>query len=638
MPRVNIRRHRSRQPSSLTAASQRVTPRSYSSFRSAASSGNGWQEDAWVYLEKVGELQYFVSWRAWAASRCCLVASALDDQGLPLGSIPDDDPNAETVRRIVSDIAGGASQQSSFIQRAGYLITTVGECWAGVIVRDASREKGPAGGPSLVDVDRPGFQREQWYVFGADQISSGPQGIELKLPDGTVHQYTPDSDVLFRVWSQHPKDPTKPISPIWSTRVVLHAIVQADATIKAANNSRLVGNGIMFVPQEMSLPQQDAPGAVPVGSPDLPDPAPFVEPSSAQQLQDLLFDVASTAKRDPESQAAMLPLIAAVPGEMIKNVNWIRPGSDIPETTLKIQEHDLVRLARGLEVEPERLLGRSGSNHWTAWAMDDNDVRIHVVPLVELIASALTTEVLRYSLTAEGIDPSQYVIWYDTTALTQDPDKTDEAREAFDRGALTAAALREHLGFDAEDGYDLTTPDGWVALALDKIAADPANAAVFMPIIEAAAARVGLEIAAPAALPAGIGGRPEDISEPDSEPPEPESAPEAPEPPLTAAMTVARLCVNRALELANKRRRTRADSALLRDVPIELAHTRMDPAPLSETSTLMRGWATGVNDTDLCDIGVDPAVFRSTVEAVTALALVSSSAPVLTPAMLRRIL
>lgn len=638
MPRVNIRRHRSRQPSSLTAASQRVPPRAFQSFRTSSASGKGWHEEAWLYLEKVGELQYFVSWRAWAASRCRLVASALDDQGAPLGSIPEDDPNAETVRRVVNDIAGGASGQTRVVQRAAYLLTVVGECWVAMVVRDPEREVGPAGGPLPVDVMRPGFQREQWYVFGSDQINSGPQGIELKLPDGTTHQYDSDADIFFRVWSEHPKDPSKPVSPIWSNRIVLHAIVQADATIKAANNSRLVGNGVMFVPQEMSLPTQNAPSAVPVGDPDLAAPDPFIEPNSAQQLQDLFFDVASTAKRDPESQAAMLPLIAAVPGEMIKNVNWIRPGSDIPETTLKIQEHDLMRLARGLEVEPERLLGRSSSNHWTAWAMDDNDVRIHVAPLIELIAAALTTEVLRYALVAEGIDPSQYVIWYDSTALTQDPDKTDEARDAFDRGAITAQALREHLGFDDEDGYDLDTPEGWVTLALDKIAADPANASIFMPIIEAAADRVGLEVRAPVALPAARTDAPEDSSEADSEPEESSSSTDGSDPPITAAaaMTVARLCVNRALELANKRRRTRSDAGALRGVPIELAHTRMDPAPLSETGGFMRGWSTGVVDDDLREMGLDPDVFRSTVEGVASLALATSSPPVLTQSMLRR--
>lgn len=604
--------------------------------------GMNWQEDAWKYLEKVGELQYFVSWRAWSASRCRLVASALDDQGAPTGSLAEDDPNADRVRKIVNDIAGGVSGQAKLIHRQAYLLSVPGECWVGMVVRDPAREKTPDGNQIPVDINRPGYQREQWYVFGREQISSTTTGIALKLPDGAQHEFNPEVDILFRVWDEHPQDPSKPVSPIWSTRDVLSGIVMADATIKSANNSRLVGNGILFVPQEMSLPQQAAPIAIPVGTEDTFDPVPEMASNAAQQLTDLLYEVASAAKRDPESQAAMLPIIAAVPGEMIKNVNWIRPGNDVPETTLKIQDADIRRLAMGLDVAPERLLGMSQGNHWSAWAIDDSDVKIHVAPVVEIIASALTQEILREKLAQEDIDPDAYVVWYDTTALTQDPDKTDEAKDGFDRGAISSRALREHLGFDDEDGYDFATADGWIELALDKIAQDPSNAAVFMPILEAAAAKVGLEVAAPApALPPG---QPvEDMQDPaDAEPAaEPTSSDDAQDAPVTAsmtfaAMTIARMCVNRALELANKRRRTRAQSSVFRDIAIELAHTRMEPVPASVVPSMISGWDNALEDDDISGLRIAPETFRAMVESVATVALVTSSPPVLTQSMLRR--
>lgn len=600
--------------------------------------GKSWQDEAWLYLEKVGELEYFVSWRASSASRCRIVASALDDQGAPTGTIPDDDSNAEAVRKIVSDIAGGVSGQIKIMHRAAYLLTIVGECWVGLVVRDASRETANGTNELPVDITRPGYQLEQWYVFGREDIKSAQSGIELKLPDGTKHEFNPEVDLLFRVWDEHPKDPSKPVSPVWSNRDVLASIVRAAAAVDQAHNSRLIGNGIMFVPQEMSLPNQVAPTALPVGQTDTNDPVPFFEPNAAQSLQDLLFDVAAAAKKDPESQAANLPIVAAVPGDMIKNVAWLRAGSDIPETTLKIEEFDIRRLATGLHVAPERLLGMSQGNHWTGWLIDESDVKVHIAPVVEIITSAMTQEVLRQKLAEEGIDPDAYVVWYDASSLTQDPDKTDEARDAFDRGALTAKALREHLGFDDEDGYDLTDADGWIELALDKITLDPANASVFFPIIEAAAAKVGLEVKAPtAALPPGAETTQPEDDPADSEPEEPTTAPEEDEPPLTAAaMTIARLCVNRALELANKRRRTRSAAELYRGVPIELAHTRLEPVPLPEAADLIKGWTTGVVDDDLRELGMHPAAFRAMVEGVASLALVTASPPVLTKTMVRR--
>jgi hypothetical protein len=600
-----------------------------------------WQEDAWKFIEAVGELQYYVSWQSNSVSRCRMVASALDDNGAPTGTLLEDDPNAETVRQIVSDIAGGAAGQAKILKRAAYLLAVVGECWIGLVVRDPAREESNDGNMLPVDITRPGFQLEQWFVFGQQQIGSSANTIELKLPDGTKHEFNPDVDILFRVWSEHPADPSLPVSPIWSNRAVLHEIVQSTATIDNANKSRLIGNGLLFVPQEMSLPQQTAPVALPSGETDSLTPTPFFEPNTAQTLQDLLFDVASTAVREPDSLASMLPIVAGVPGEQTKNIQWLRPATEVPETALKTRTDAIRRLAMGLDVAPERLLGMgANSNHWSAALIDDGDVKVHVAPMAELICSAFTQEILREKLADEGIDPSQYIVWYDTTGLTQDPDKTDEAKDGFDRGAISGRALREHLGFDDEDGYDLESSDGWIELALDKIALDPANAAVFMPILQAAAEKVGLEIREPqAALPAAPDAQPEDQPPvDDTQPPEPAQPPadSAPASVNAAAMTVARLCVNRALELANKRRRTRSNAELFRDVPIEKAHLRLEPVQMCEVDELIRGWATGVSDADLMAMELEPSAFRSMVGGIAAICLVTSTLPVVTSSMLRR--
>lgn len=616
--------------------------RNPTSFRSSpvGRAGNNWQDEAKYYIEKVGELEYYVSWRAASASRCRMTASALDDQGAPTGSLDPDDPNAQRVQEIVQGIAGGVSGQIKIMHRAAYLLSSVGECWIGVVLRDASREIS-IDGPGIlpVDLNRPGYELEQWYVFGRDEIKAGNNTVELKLPDGTRHTLNPDVDVLFRVWDEHPFDPSKPVSPIWSNRDTLAGIVQADATIKASNNSRLNGNGVMFVPQEMSLPDQAAPAPLPLGQTDTNEPDPFFEPNSAQKLQDLLYDVAAEARRDPNSAAAQNPIIAAVPGELIKYVAWLRAGTDVPETTLKIEEFDIRRLATGLHVAPERLLGMSEGNHWSGWLIDEMDVKVHIAPVVEIVVTAFTQEVLREKLALEGIDPNAYIVWYDSSALTQDPDKTDEAKDAFDRGVISSASLRLHFGFDEEDGYDFSTADGWVQFAIDRIGADATNAAMFLPILEQALGKLGLEMASPqAALPAADAEDEEDPA--DAEPEEPDSDPadEDPAPPVqAAAMTVARLCVNRALELANKRRRTRADHGRYRDVPIELAHTVLDPVSMTEAADLVKGWSSGLTDEDLVGLHLSPASFRSMVEGVAGLALVTSSAPVLTPSMLRRI-
>jgi hypothetical protein len=641
VPQVKIRRRSGRQRNSLTAAAQRVDAGNSSTFRKSMTTGDDWQADAWRYLQAVGEFQYFVSWRSWSASRCRLVASAMDEQGEPTGGIPDDDPLAAEIRKIVNDIASGITGQAKLVRRTAYLLSVVGECWIGMVVRDPSREEVPGGQPLPTDLNRPGFQREQWYVFGKDQIAASSQEIQLKLPDGTKHTFDPNIDILFRVWDEHPKDPSLPISPAWSTLDALNEIVQATATIDQANNSRLIGNGLLFVPQEMSLPNPQAPVARPVGSPDINVPVPTFLPNSSQQLQDMLYDVASTAKKDQNSMAAMLPIVAGVPGELIKSVQWLRPSTEVPETAIKTRNDAIRRLAMGLDVAPERLLGVSEGNHWSAWAIDEQDIKIHVAPVVELICNAITQEVLRQKLAELGIDPDAYLVWYDTTALTQDPDKTEEAKDSFDRGAINARALREHLGFDDADGYDLETREGWLQLAMDKIAADPAaNAPVFGPILEKLLDSFQFELGTPAPAAIAPQADADEDAPADSEPEEPADDPADADPPeVTAAagVTIARLCVNRALELANKRRRTRTNASLFRDIAIERAHTILEPVEMAAVPDLIKGWDTGVDDADLCQLGLNASAFRSAVYGVAAIALATSSDPVVTNSMLRRL-
>ena len=610
------------------------------SFKSSpmGSAAGDWQEEAWRYLELVGELAYYASWRASSASRVRFVASELGPDGKPTGNISDDNPEAERVRQIVNDIGGGSAGQGQILKRGVYLLTIPGEYWAAMLVRDPSREEQADGSPgtSLVPsaVLGPAAVPEQWYVFNRDEIKTKGEDVVLTLPDGTKHVFDPKNDIMFRVWEPHPKNATLPISAVWSNRVVLNEIVRSTATIDNAAKSRLVGNGLMFIPQEMSLPNQVAPSALPVGASDTNAPDPAWEPSTSQELQDLIYEVASTAIKDPDSLAALLPIIASGPGEWIKNIQWLRPSSDIPETALKTRNEAIRRLAMGLDVAPERLLGMGeNSNHWTAWLTDENDVRVHIAPPVETICAAYTQEVLRPALVEEGIDPLKYVIWHDDTDLTQDPDKKDEARDAHDRGALSSAALRAHLGFDDADGYDLTTKEGWAELAMDKASKDPTLIPLLAPLLGALVA----DVQAPATAPQGELEPAPPAEEPEAEdqPEEPESVPEG-ETANAAAITVARLCVNRALELANKRRRTRTNAEVFRDIAIELAHTRMEPVPYGDVDKLIEGWSSGLSDTDLRRIGLDPSAFRALVRGVVTVSLVTSTQPVLTMSMLRR--
>ena len=546
---------------SLTAASQLLDDPGSSFKNRFTSSRSDWQDDAWDMLDAVGELRYYVAWRSNSCSRVRLIASELDPgTGLPTGECD----NARVVE-IVKAVAGGTLGQAQMLKRAVESLTVSGELWV-VIVAE-------------------GDGTETWLALTRDEIKTKGRTVEVIRPDGTVHEVVPGRDTMFRVWNPRPRKASEADSPVRAAMDSLREIVRTTKTISNASKSRLIGNGVVFVPHEMSLPATSTVSNSPYES-DAVTGTPAV-----QQLQELLFQVAQTAYDDEDSMAALIPMFAAVPGEQVKNVSHLKFDNSITDIAIKTRNDAIARLAMGLDVSPERLLGLGAtSNHWSAWAIGDEDVRLHIVPPVELVCNALTDQVLRQVLEREGIDSTRYTVWYDASALTADPDLTDEATNAFDRGVITADAYREFLGL-GDTGYDFTTMEGWQQWARDRVSVDPTLIKTLAPLIDE------LEDIKPEPPP--------QLPPPPQQPPVEQDTEHEPQTEQqTAHRAVVDLMVGRALELAGKRRRTRVDYERLRDVPMHQTHRYMDAVPTDAISDLIRGWDTALDDEVLSRLGL----------------------------------
>lgn len=549
------------------AASQPITDPA-TSFRSTMGSSreDDWQADAWDMLDLVGELRYYVGWRSSSASRVRLIASELDpDTGLPTGECEND-----RVNEIAKAIAGGPLGQGQLLKRGTECLTVPGEFWVAIIINDSGEE--------------------QWVVLTADEIKRKGQDVEITLPDGSKHEIDTSRDTMFRVWNPRPRKASDADSPVRSTLDSLREIVRTTKTISNASKSRLIGNGVVFVPQEMSLPPVSPLSSGP-GESEGDESRPAV-----QQLQELLWQVANTAYDDEDSMAALIPMFATVPGDQVKNVSHLKFDNSVTDIAIKTRNDAIARLAMGLDVSPERLLGLgTNSNHWTAWAIGDEDVRLHIVPPVEVICNALTDQVLSRMLVAEGIpNPEKYVLWHDASVLTADPDKTDEATNAFDRGAITAEAYREFLGL-GDTGYDLSTLEGWQEWAKDRVSVDPALSD--KPFVKGLLMSIGTldSVDMPSPPPAidqapppppGTEVNPQQEPQTENNPPPDQQQAAV----LSSEDALVEVMVNRALELAGKRRRTRSDYERLRDVPMHETHRYMQPVDTREVATLIRGW------------------------------------------------
>ncbi|WIC89989.1 portal protein [Gordonia phage Sisko] len=589
--RIVRRRPASVGRTSLTAASAPVEDASKTFKSSMAGGRDSWQNAAWDMLDSVGELRYYVGWRASSCSRVRLVASDIDpDTGLPTGNTEN-----KRVQEIAKAIAGGPLGQAQLIRRMVECLTVPGETWVAIIH--------PPDG-------------EEWVALSTEEVKVRNKETIIERADGSEYTIRKPADSLFRVWNPKPRRAKLADSPVRATLDPLREIVRTTKTISNASKSRLIGNGVVFVPQEMSLPSQNqltptTPGA-PVPGPE--DLVPTFEGNSAVgQLQELLFQVAQTAYDDEDSLAALIPMFASVPGEAVKNVHHLKFDNSVTEIAIKTRNDAIARLAMGLDVTPERLLGLgSNSNHWSAWQIGDDDVRLHISPPIELICQALYAQAMSKVLESEGIDPAQFILWYDASVLTADPDLTDEATAAFDRGAITAEAYRDFLGLGAT-GYDLSNLKGWQDWAKDRVSAKPELITTLAPLLGD-----DVEIAAPAAPPAVEQGDDEPEEEPVDVEAEPDTEDDGPPPADTASLARAEdgivdVFVGRALELAGKRRRTRADHARLRAVPMHETHRYMTPVGDRDVEGLVKGWDSLLDSSGLLRMGLDPDRVRQAV-------------------------
>lgn len=582
----------------LTAASAPIDNPGKTFKNQVSLSGRmGWQTEAWELLDTVGELRYYTSWRSNACSRVRLVASELDEQGMPTGECAN-----ERVRQIVNGIAGNALGQSQLIKRAVECLTVVGEVWVAILYRPNSPVSG------------------EWMAFSRDEIKKKGERVTVEMPDGTDYELNTATDSIFRTWTSHPRRAQEADSPVRASLDSLREIVRTTRKIRNADNSRLIGNGVVFVPQEMSLPMAASPVAADKPDGSLP-PVALQGIPAVQELQELLFNVAKVSFEDEDSFAAMIPIFASVPGDFIGKIEHLTFDNQITDLAIKTRNDAIARLAMGLEVSPERLLGLgSSTNHWSAWQIGDNDVQLHVAPAMETLCQAISDQVLRKVLETEGIDPDRYLLWYDASKLTADPDKTDTATDAFDRGVINAEAYRDFLGL-GETGYDFTSLEGWRMWAQDKVSQNPKLLAELLPLLDGNLQ--GLDFpalnAGPDPAAAGQSDSTNEGKSPQTEGTDPgydqgqRGRKNGVGKSVTQETAFLKVFVDRALELAGKRRRTRADYDRLRDIPMHQTHRAMGPVGDEAIPELIKGWDSALEDDVLAALGLDRDEFAAAV-------------------------
>lgn len=475
--------------------------------RNQAGRLESWQTQAWDAYESTGELRYPADWIGNVMSAARLHAARAEGNSLV---VLDDGPAAQAIDALYA----GPQGQSEMLGAFGVHLVVAGECYLCMIA-------------------------DEWHVLASGKVTQTPRGIiraDTGLEGGAVTLRR--DDFVLRLWTPNRRNPTRPDSPVRANLGTISQIKGYDAHIDAQLESRLTGGGVLLLPSEITF--ASAPGTDPAANP-------------AEAFMSVLGKAMLTPIKDRSSASAVVPIVVTVPGEHLDDVKHLTFWGELDDAVVSMREAAIKRLALGLDIPPEVLLGVSDTNHWNAWLSDESAIKSHIEPRLSVVTAALTTGYLRPSITGE-VPPEtleDYYVVADTSAVRLRPNRSREAIELYDRGELGGEALRRETGFQPDDAPDEEQFRTWLLRKVATASTDPAMSS---------GALAALGVLAPVATTAP-GGRPPDHLRTDITPELPERNPPAVErgreradvPPGLAA--AAEVLLYRALERAGNRLR-----------------------------------------------------------------------------------
>lgn len=374
----------------------------------ARSGDDGWQKEAWYHYDACGELRFATNWLANAVSRAVLRACETDPA---TGQItgPTEDARAQAAANA---ILGGPEQRPQIQSTVALHWQVAGESFC--LVRSQGNGK-----PDV------------WYALSATQVKE--RGGRWKFTDpltGVDLELNPATDKLIRIWSPHPNSQTHADSALRAALPILNEIEKCTQNISARLDSRLAGNGLLFVPSEIDFPV--APG----------------EQADAGTFVQILLDAAEAGISNPGTAAAQVPITAQVPGEVLGQIQHIDLATALDAAITGLRQDAVNRLGMTVDMPREVALGTTGeANHWSGWQIEETTYKIHVEPFLLKFGAALTQEYYRPMLVAMGVaNPERHVLDWDISEVVARPDQGEMLEDMHDRGLISDDYLRAERG------------------------------------------------------------------------------------------------------------------------------------------------------------------------------------------------
>lgn len=440
--------------------------------------------EAWALYNAgtVPELKYLVFHLGNALSMCRLVASDIDPEtGMPTGAVDLTTRDGQIAARVARDIAGGPAGQAQLLRACAGKLTVAGRVHIAVI-----HERG------LDALGQP--ITERWLPLSDSEIATDTDGrTRILTPEGAWYHLEQPMDSLTRVWVPNEEVASRSDSLVLGSLDLLNEISLYGQIINSRNRNALLVNGIVRFPAQLQV-------SMPQMYPDVDgNESPAMISADPRTMTELVIAQAVAAADDPASIEASMPIFVQ-DGSIDERVQPI----EVVDMAVGVTGEYVDRRAKAVErwigvtdIPREAIEGYGSSNRWNAWYTGEQFVTMHVHPLATVIADGLTARLFRDTLRDEGhSDPESVTLWADTSGLSAKPDRSEAAKDAVDRGAISHAAYRRYLSFTEDDDWNLDTPEGrrdfarWLVARNETALADPTIAEwVGMPAPIAISAR-----------------------------------------------------------------------------------------------------------------------------------------------------
>lgn len=439
-----------------------------------------WQDEAWSYFDDVPEIKYSVWFEGNVMAKVRLYVAVRDADDPDADPTPIDEADGippalvAQAKAELQRLKGPLGGKSEIVRELNMNLEIAAECY---LVGFGARP-GPDGT----------MLPEEWDIKSVSEVEQqgGKYKIKAEPGDTKPRVLDPEQDCLIRIWQRHPR---YSLLADCAMRGVLSdcegALLSANA-IKAETKSQMNG-GILLLSNNL---RADSRRTADEGGEDDEGEA------TDDVIGEMLYDLTTDPIQDPSSAASVNPAILfgdPVDIETAKHITFARPISGELAGRLELFVN---RIARGLNLPVEVVLGHQQTTFANAEQVSEDTYKQHFEPRCLLLTDALTVGFLQPNLL--DVNPGQealidrIVIWFDPKAMLKPVDPVASSTEGITSNLISSEAWRRVNGWSEDDAP--TAEEQLMRLVIHLRTFDPGTTTAILELF-------GVELDIPKDLP-----------------------------------------------------------------------------------------------------------------------------------------